>query len=336
MSGLCSLIAVDELLRRDLHAEVDHVEAGALEHDVDEVLADVVHVALDGAHHERADRLDAGLGEQRPQHVQRAAHRAAGDQHLRHEEVTALEPRADLLQRRDEGVEEQRLGRHAVVEALLGQARGPPARCRPASRRTAPCRISSGVMRRPPSWVAGRVRSRAVEQRDSSAALGWSMSSSPRASSRWSIRALGPEMPSAAMTSPLRAVTGAATRVEADLELVERDGVPLRPNRRELPGELRRGRRRCGRYAARGARRQRDRAGGVEHLAESGAVRRDVDLDPVAARRGGTSRRSARPARRCSPRATAEVDGLAGRVADPLQHRAGQPDELVERLVAAA
>src|ERR1035441_4457370 len=51
--GLVLLDRLDELLRRDLHAEVDDLEAGPLEHDVDQVLADVVHVALDRAHHDR-------------------------------------------------------------------------------------------------------------------------------------------------------------------------------------------------------------------------------------------------------------------------------------------
>src|SRR3954468_5800132 len=40
--GLVLLDRGHELLRRDLDAEVDDLEAGALEHDVDEVLADVV------------------------------------------------------------------------------------------------------------------------------------------------------------------------------------------------------------------------------------------------------------------------------------------------------
>ena len=44
---LVLLDRLDELLRRDLHAQVDDLEAGALEHDVDQVLADVVHVTLD-------------------------------------------------------------------------------------------------------------------------------------------------------------------------------------------------------------------------------------------------------------------------------------------------
>ena len=121
MSGWCSWIFSDELLRRHLHAEVDHLEARALEHDVDEVLADVVDVALDGAHQELADRLDAGLGQQRPQPLHGAGHRPAGDQHLGHEEVAALEPGADLLQGGDEGLEQQRLRLHAGRQTLLGE-----------------------------------------------------------------------------------------------------------------------------------------------------------------------------------------------------------------------
>ena len=115
--GLVLLDRGDELLRRDLDAEVDHLEAGALEHDVDEVLADVVDVALDRAHQELADRLDPALDQQRAQPLHRAGHRPAGDQHLGHEEVAALEPRADLLERGDEGVEEQGLRLHAERRA---------------------------------------------------------------------------------------------------------------------------------------------------------------------------------------------------------------------------
>ena len=120
MSGLCSSIAATNFSGRDLDAEVDDLEAGALEHDVDEVLADVVDVALDGAHEELADGLDAGLGEQRPQHLHRAGHRPAGDQHLGDEEVAALEARADLLQRGDQRVEEQGLRLHPHAEAPRG------------------------------------------------------------------------------------------------------------------------------------------------------------------------------------------------------------------------
>ncbi len=121
MSGSILLHRLDELLRRDLHAEVDHVEAGTFEHDVDEVLADVVDVAFHGSHHEGADGLDAGLGEEGAEPLEGSCHRFAGDEHLGHEEVTPLEAGTDLLERRDERLEEQRLGGKAHLEAGVGQ-----------------------------------------------------------------------------------------------------------------------------------------------------------------------------------------------------------------------
>ena len=45
---------VEDLLRRHHHAEVDDLVVVALEHHADDVLADVVDVALDGRHHDRA------------------------------------------------------------------------------------------------------------------------------------------------------------------------------------------------------------------------------------------------------------------------------------------
>ena len=59
---------VDLLLARDSedlrgrrhHAEVDDLVIVAGEHDADDVLADVVHVALDGRHHDRARASGAG------------------------------------------------------------------------------------------------------------------------------------------------------------------------------------------------------------------------------------------------------------------------------------
>ena len=121
MSGCVLAHGLDEALGGDLDAEVDDVEARTFEHDVDEVLADVVHVALDGAHHEGADRLDPGLGEQWAQHLERAGHRPPGDEHLGHEEVTPLETSPDLLERRDERVEQQGLGVEPHLEPGIGE-----------------------------------------------------------------------------------------------------------------------------------------------------------------------------------------------------------------------
>ena len=60
---------------------------------------------------------DAGLGQQRPQDVERALHRARRDQHLGHEVVAALEARADLLERRDQRVVEHPLGLESLLAA---------------------------------------------------------------------------------------------------------------------------------------------------------------------------------------------------------------------------
>ena len=107
---------VDELLRSDLHSEIDDMEAGALQHDIHEVLADVVDVALDSAHDESADRFDARLGEQRSQHLERAGDGAPCDEHLGHEKIAPFEACADFFKRRDERLEEQRLGVESHLE----------------------------------------------------------------------------------------------------------------------------------------------------------------------------------------------------------------------------
>ena len=52
----------EDLLRGHHDAEVDHVEVVALEHDADDVLADVVHVALDRRHDDRALRRASVAG----------------------------------------------------------------------------------------------------------------------------------------------------------------------------------------------------------------------------------------------------------------------------------
>src|SRR5205807_1547345 len=46
-------VGLDEVLGRHLDAQVDDAEAVVAEDDLDQVLADVVHVALDGGEHDR-------------------------------------------------------------------------------------------------------------------------------------------------------------------------------------------------------------------------------------------------------------------------------------------
>src|ERR1700722_7670178 len=110
-----------ELLRCYLHAQVDHLEAGPFEHDVHQVLADVVHIALDRAHHDLADGLGASLGQQRPQDLQRGRHRLARDQHFWHEEIAAFEPGTDLFERGDQRLIEQGLRAEVHPEAFIGE-----------------------------------------------------------------------------------------------------------------------------------------------------------------------------------------------------------------------
>src|SRR5437870_9872016 len=119
--GLVLLDCRDELLGRRVHAEVEDLEPGALEHDHAQVLADVVDVALHGADDIAPYRLCAGLRDERAQDHQRALHRAGGDQHLGDEEVAFLEAAADLLQGGDQGLEQDVHRVHAQGQGFLGQ-----------------------------------------------------------------------------------------------------------------------------------------------------------------------------------------------------------------------
>ena len=87
----------DEVGGGDAGAEVDDLEAGALQEHADEVLADVVQVALDGADH---DHAAAGLlagGHVRAQKVEAALHDAGGEQHLGDEALAVAHAHADHL-----------------------------------------------------------------------------------------------------------------------------------------------------------------------------------------------------------------------------------------------
>ena len=116
MSGLCSLERVDELVGVGVDPEVDDLEAGALEHHPDEVLADVVDVALDRPDDDLADGLRAGLGEQRAEDLHAGLHRVGGEQDLRHEQDAVAEVDADDLHARDQRVVEDLGRREAAPE----------------------------------------------------------------------------------------------------------------------------------------------------------------------------------------------------------------------------
>ena len=98
--GIIVLGGVEDRLPRHHHAEVDHFEAVALQDDADDVLADVVNVALHGRHHDAAlaggdsvlflFRLDEGdeVGD-------RLLHHPRGLHHLRQEHLARPEKVAD-------------------------------------------------------------------------------------------------------------------------------------------------------------------------------------------------------------------------------------------------
>ena len=77
MSAPSTLRLGEDVLARHHHAHVDDLEVVALEHDGDDVLADVVHVALDGGDDDLALGLGLAAG-RRPAPSSRPRCRAAG------------------------------------------------------------------------------------------------------------------------------------------------------------------------------------------------------------------------------------------------------------------
>ena len=108
-----------------LDAEVDRGEAVVAEDDVDQILADVVHVAAHGGEHDPALAGGVGLLHVRLQIGDRRFHRLGGLKHEWELHFAGAEEVADLLHRgqqqlvddRDRGTPRQRLGQ-IVVQAL--------------------------------------------------------------------------------------------------------------------------------------------------------------------------------------------------------------------------
>ncbi len=103
-SAFSCLRALEDLLARDHHAHVDHLVVVAGQHDADDVLADVVHVALHRGEHDLALRLDylPGRGHRRLLgfHERRQVgdgllHHARRLHHLRQEHLARAEQIAD-------------------------------------------------------------------------------------------------------------------------------------------------------------------------------------------------------------------------------------------------
>ena len=95
---------VEDLLRRHHHAEVDHLVVVALQHHADDVLADVVDVALHRGHHDGAVGVLGGgvlrvvellLLDERDQVGDRLLHHPRGLHHLGQEHLAGAEQVAD-------------------------------------------------------------------------------------------------------------------------------------------------------------------------------------------------------------------------------------------------
>jgi hypothetical protein len=126
--GLVLLERVEVFLDRIVDADVDDLEARALEHHRHQVLADVVDVALDGADHHLADRLGAGFGQQRAQDLHARLHRIRSEQHLGNEQDAVAEIDADDAHPLDQGVVEtlsadQPRARNRLVASTISSLR---------------------------------------------------------------------------------------------------------------------------------------------------------------------------------------------------------------------
>ena len=114
----------DEGLRAHARPQVDDREAGALQEHADEVLADVVQVALDGADD---DGAHAGLlagGHVRAQQVEAGLHDAGGQQHLGDEALALAHALPDHLHAGQQRLVEDLAGAGAGGEQRLGQGEG--------------------------------------------------------------------------------------------------------------------------------------------------------------------------------------------------------------------
>ena len=132
--GWCRRDGLDELLGRDVDAQVDHLEPHAAEHHDHDVLADVVNVVLHGAHHHGARAISppCPLAKQRRQFGHHALHDHAGEHQVGQKAVAAR--RSGCPARPCRGCTRPECRR--------------PARRRRSARAPAPCTSSSRAWRR--------------------------------------------------------------------------------------------------------------------------------------------------------------------------------------------
>ena len=136
--GVDLLRLVEDLLRGHHHAEVDHLVVVALQHHADDVLADVVDVALHRGHHDgallglRVTGLLLGLDE-RDQVGDRLLHHAGGLHDLGQEHLAGAEQVADDVH----AVHQWSLD-HLDGRRRARRSRRAAARCRPRCGRRCP------------------------------------------------------------------------------------------------------------------------------------------------------------------------------------------------------
>ena len=99
-SGRCSRERLDQLLGRHLDAEVDDLVAVVREDDLDQVLPDVVDVALDRREEHLALARAVALLHELLEVADRRLHRLGGLQHLGDDQLVGVEEPADLVHAR--------------------------------------------------------------------------------------------------------------------------------------------------------------------------------------------------------------------------------------------
>ena len=238
------------------------------------------------------DPVGVGVGQQRAQDVQRALHRAGGDEHLGHEVVAALEARAHLLERRDERVEEHALGLHALLEPRLdvGLHLG-----RLADERVVVERLQDLLVRHaalsPGSVLCRGARSSAVRLLDEDGGR-----APPRA--RAVRRSVGPEIAERGDDVAGRPADGRGEGAQAGLELVDGGRVAVAAHALELVLERGAVDDRVRRQPRQPPGGELGRAEGEEDLAVGGAVVVDAAPDPLAGAEEVARRRPGRGGRR--------------------------------------
>ncbi len=90
-------MGLDQVLGRHLDAQVDDAEAVVAEDDLDQVLPDVVHVALDGGEHDRPLVGALALLHEGLEVRDRRLHRLGRLQHLGHDQLVVVEEAAHLV-----------------------------------------------------------------------------------------------------------------------------------------------------------------------------------------------------------------------------------------------